>query len=122
MKTTVKIDTFNELYLVCTFEKNYLCNTSLEMLQKAFEQVQLNTKTVKSNKTLEIIINLESSSVDLTVLKTLSEAVLAVIDSTYAFQVAQAMYQGKLNAITKDLYAVSKPTTSPTEKDNCKGQ
>lgn len=122
MKTTVKIDTFGELYLVCTFEKKYLCNTSLEMLQKAFEQVQLNTKTVKSNKTLEIIINLESSSVDLTVLKTLSEAVLAVIDSTYAFQVAQAMYQGKLNAITKDLYAVSKPTTSPTEEDNCKGQ
>ena len=122
MKTTVKIDTFGELYLVCTFEKNYLCNTSLEMLQKAFEQVQLNTKTVKSNKTLEIIINLESSSVDLTVLKTLSEAVLAVIDSTYAFQVAQAMYQGKLNAITKDLYAVSKPTTSTTEESSCKGQ
>ena len=121
-KTTVKIDSFGELYLVCTFEKNYLCNTSLEMLQKAFEQVQLNTKTVKSDKTLEIIINLESSSVDLTVLKTLSEAVLAVIASTHEFQVAQTMYQRKLNAITKDLHEVSEPTTSPTEESSCKGQ
>lgn len=121
-KTTVKIDTFGELYLVCTFEKNYLCNTSLEKLQKAFEQVQLNAKTVKSDKTLEIIINLKSSSVDLNVLKTLSEAVLAIITSTHEFQVAQKMYQERLSALAKDLYAVSKPTTSTTEEDNCKGQ
>ena len=122
MKTTVKIDTFGELYLVCTFEKKYLCNTSLEMLQKAFEQVQLNAKTVKSDKTLEIIINLKSSSVDINVLKTLSEAVLAIIAFTHEFQVAQKMYQERLSALAKDLYAVSKPTTSPTEESNCKGQ
>ena len=85
-------------------------------------KTQLNAKTVKSDKTLEIIINLKSSSIDLTVLKTLSEAVLAIIASTHEFQVAQAMYQRKLNAITKDLYAVSEPTTSTTEEDNCKGQ
>ena len=121
-KTTVKIDTFGELYLVCTFEKNYLCNTSLEMLQKAFEQVRLNAKTVKSDKTLEIIINLKSSSVDLNVLKTLSEAVLAIIASTHEFQVAQKMYQERLSALAKDLYAVSKPTTSTTEESSCKGQ
>ena len=122
MKTTVKIDTFGELYLVCTFEKKYLCNTSLEMLQKAFEQVQLNAKTVKSDKTLEIIINLKSSSVDLNVLKTLSEAVLAIITFTHELQVAQKMYQERLSALAKDLYAVSKPTTSTTEESNCKGR
>ena len=122
MKTTVKTDTFDELYLVCTFEKKHLCNTSLEMLQKAFEQVQLNAKTVKSDKTLEIIINLNSSSVNLTVLKTLSEAVLAIIASTHEVQVAQKMYQERLSALAKDLYEATKPTASPTEESNYKRQ
>lgn len=129
-KTTVKIDTFGELYLTFTIEKSYLCSTSLKLLQEALDDIHLNAKAVRSKDFLEVIINLESASADIDTLKFLSEAILAILSAVHIFETAKIEYQGKLNALKNDLrnvlekslHEVSKPTTSPTEEDNCKGQ
>lgn len=130
MKTTVSIDSFDELYLTCTIKQSYLCSTSLEMVQKALDDIHLDAKAVKSKDVLEIVINLGRSSVDLKALKTLDATVLAIVSSVHTFQTEKAAYQGRLNALEKDLYnvlakdsyEVSESTTSPTEEDSCKRQ
>lgn len=124
MKTTVSIDSFGELYLTCTIKESYLCNISLEMLQKAFDDVYLNAKAVRSGDVLEIVIDVNSSNADLNLLNTLSEAALSIISAAHAFETAKLEYQKKLNTLVKDLSenAKTEPASSPKKKDNSKGQ
>lgn len=124
MRTTVNIDSFGELYLTCTVKKSYLCNISLETLQKAVDCIHLNAKVVKSEDVLEIIIDSGGASADLDTLKTLSEAALAIMHIVHAFQIAKTTYQEKLNALAKDLSAnaKTKSASSPKKKDDSKGQ
>lgn len=122
MKTNVEISTSGKLYLVCTIEKGPLYSTSVEILQKAFARVHLNAKTVRSGDALVIIINLENTSADFAILETIKSTVFTVIFAAQKFQAANMKYQEKLSALAKDLYEATKPTTSPTEESNCKGQ
>lgn len=130
MKTTVNIDSFGELYLICTIEKSYLCSTSLKMIQEALDDIHLDAKTIRSKDVLEVIINLGSASADLDSLKTLSEAALTIVSAVNIFETAKRAYQGNLNALKNDLHdalekslhEVSESTTSSTEESSCKGQ
>lgn len=130
MKTTVSIDSFGELYLTCTIKQSYLCSTSPEMVQKALDDIHLNTKAVISKDVLEIIINLESASANINTLKVLSEAILDIVSAVHIFEEAKITYQRKLNALNNDLcnalekslHEVPESTTSPTEESSCKGQ
>jgi len=130
MKTTVNIDSFNELYLTFTIEKSYLRNTSLKLLQEALDDIHLDAKAVRSKDFLEIIVNLGSPSADIDTLKFLSEVIVAIISAVHIFEIAKIEYQRKLNALKNDLrnalekslHEVSEPTTSPTEESSCKGQ
>ncbi|QOR57782.1 hypothetical protein [uncultured phage cr131_1] len=130
MKTTVNIDSFGELYLICTIEKSYLCSTSLKMIQESLDDIHLDAKTIRSKDVLEVIINLGSASADLDSLKTLSEAALTIVSAVNIFETAKRAYQGNLNALKNDLHdalekslhEVSESTTSSTEESSCKGQ
>lgn len=130
MKTTVKTDTFDDLYITCIIEKSYLCSISLEMLQEAFNDTHLDAKVVRSKDVIEVIINLGSPSADLDLLEFLSEAIVTIVSAVHTFEEAKIEYQRKLNALNNDLrnaleknlHEVSEPTTSSTEESNCKGQ
>ena len=130
MKTTVSINTFDELYLTFTIEKSYLCSTSLKLLQEALDDIHLDAKAVRSKDFLEVIINLGSPSADIETLKFLSEVIVAIVSAVHIFETAKIEYQRKLNALKNDLrnalekslHEVSEPTTSPTEESSCKGQ
>lgn len=130
MKTTVNIDSFNELYLTFTIEKSYLCSTSLELLQEALDDMYLDAKAIRSKDFIEIIVNLGSPNADIDTLKFLSEAIVAIVSAVHIFETAKIEYQRKLNALKNDLrnalekslHEVSEPTTSPTEESSCKGQ
>ena len=130
MKTTVNIDSFNELYLTFIIEKSYLCSTSLKLLQEALDDINLDAKAIRSKDFIEVIVNLGSASADIDTLKFLSEAIVAIVSAVHIFETAKIEYQRKLNALKNDLrnalekslHEVSKPTTSPTEESSCKGQ
>lgn len=122
MKTTVEVSHSGKLYLVCTVKNDVTCSTSLEKLQKAFERVHINAKTVRSGNDLVIIVHLENTSAALDVFETLKSAVCAVLSAAHIFQKAEMEYQEKLSALAKDLYAASKSTTSPEKKDDSEGQ
>ena len=130
MKTTVNIDSFNELYLTFIIEKSYLCSTSLKLLQEALDDIHLDAKAIRSKDFIEVIVNLGSASADIDTLKFLSEAIVAIVSAVHIFETAKIEYQRKLNALKNDLrnalekslHEVSKPTTSPTEESSCKGQ
>ena len=130
MKTTVNIDSFNELYLTFTIEKSYLCRTSLELLQEALDDIHLDAKAVRSKDFIEVIVNLGSPSTDIDTLKFLSEVIVAIVSAVHVFETEKIEYQRKLNALKSDLrnalekslHEVSEPTTSPTEESSCKGQ
>ena len=130
MKTTVNIDSFNELYLTFTIEKSYLCSTSLKLLQEALDDIHLDAKAIRSKDFIEVIVNLGSPSTDIDTLKFLSEAIVAIVSAVHIFETAKIEYQRKLNALKNDLrnalakslHEVSEPTTSPTEESSCKGQ
>lgn len=130
MKTTVNIDSFNELYLTFTIEKSYLCSTSLELLQEALDDMYLDAKAIRSKDFIEIIVNLGSPNADIDTLKFLSEAIVAIVSAVHIFETAKIEYQRKLNALKNDLrnalekslHEVSEPTTSPTEESSCKRQ
>lgn len=130
MKTTVNIDSFNELYLTFTIEKSYLCSTSLKLLQEALDDIHLDAKAIRSKDFLEVIVNLGSPSADIDTLKFLSEVIVAIVSAVRIFETAKIEYQRKINALKNDLrnalekslHEVSEPTTSPTEESSCKGQ
>lgn len=130
MKTTVSINSFDELYLTFAIEKSYLCNTSLKLLQEALNDIHLDAKAVRSKDFLEVIINLGSPSADIDTLKFLSEIIVAIVSAVHIVETAKIEYQRKLNALKnnlrnaleKSLHEVSEPTTSPTEESSCKGQ
>lgn len=130
MKTTVSIDSSDELYLTFTIEKSYLYSTSLKLLQEALDDIHLDAKAVRSKDFLEVIINLGSPSADIDTLKFLSEVIVAIVSAVHIFETAKIEYQRKLNALRNDLrnalekslHEVSEPTTSPTEESSCKGQ
>lgn len=122
MKTTVEVSHSGKLYLVCTVENDVTCSTSLEKLQKAFERVHINAKTVRSGNDLVIIVHLENTSAALDVFETLKSAVCAILSATHIFQKAEMEYQEKLSALAKDLYAASKSASSPKKKDDSEGQ
>lgn len=130
MKTIVKTDTFDDLYITCIIEKNYLCSISLEMLQEAFNDTHLDAKVVRSKDVIEVIINLGSPSTDLDTLEFLSKAIVTIISTVHIFETAKIEYQRKLNVLKNDLrntlekilHEVSEPTTSPTEESSCKRQ
>ena len=130
MKTTVNIDSFNELYLTFIIEKSYLCSTSLKLLQEALDDIHLDAKAIRSKDFIEVIVNLGSASADIDTLKFLSEAIIAIVSAVHIFETAKIEYQRKLNALKNDLrnalekslHEVSESTTSPTEESNCKGQ
>ena len=129
-KTTVNIDSFNELYLTFTIEKSYLCSTSLELLQEALDDIHLDAKAVRSKDFIEVIINLGRPSTNIDTLEFLSEAIVTIVSAVHTFEEANIEYQRKLNALNNDLrnaleknlHEVSEPTTSSTEESNCKGQ
>ena len=129
-KTTVNIDSFNELYLTFTIEKSYLCSTSLKLLQEALDDIHLDAKAIRSKDFIEVIINLGSPSTDIDTLEFLSEAIVTIVSAVHTFEEAKIEYQRKLNALNNDLrnaleknlHEVSEPTTSSTEESNCKGQ
>ena len=130
MKTIVKTDTFDNLYITCIIEKSYLCSTSLELLQEALDDIHLDAKAIRSKDFIEVIINLGRPSADLDLLEFLSEAIVTIVSTVNIFETAKIEYQRKLNALKNDLrnalekslHEVSEPTTSPTEESNCKGQ
>lgn len=130
MKTTVSIDSSDELYLTFTIEKSYLYSTSLKLLQEALDDIHLDAKAVRSKDFLEVIINLGCPSADIDTLKFLSEVIVAIVSAVHIFETAKIEYQRKLNALKNDLrnalekslHEVSEPTTSPTEESSCKGQ
>ena len=122
MKTTVEVSHSGKLYLVCIVENDVTCSTSLEKLQKAFERVHINAKTVRSGNDLTIIVNLENTSATLNMLEAIKSTVGAVLSAAHIYQKAQIDYQAKLSALAKDLYAASKSTTPPEKKDDSEGQ
>ena len=130
MKTTVNIDSFNELYLTFIIEKSYLCSTSLKLLQEALDDIHLDAKAIRSKDFIEVIDNLGSASADMDTLKFLSEAIIAIVSAAHVFETAKIEYQRKLNALKNDLrnalekslHEVSESTTSPTEESSCKRQ
>ena len=130
MKTTVNIDSFNELYLTFNIENSDLCSTSLKLLQEALDDIHLDAKDIRSKDFIEVIVNVESPSADIDTLEFLSEAIVAIVSAVHTFETAKIEYQRKLNALKNDLrnvlekslHEVSEPTTSPTEESSCKGQ
>ena len=121
-RVTIKVTKTCKLYIVCTIKNT---TTSLHGLQSALNTLCLETKCIRHNDVIDIIVTLDSISITLDTIDTYVAAIETLYDVYVKCCKARDMFESAVKSINADITGIREKTepdsqsTEESENDRC---
>lgn len=121
-KVTIKVTKTCKLYIICTIKNT---TTSLHGLQSALNALCLETKCVRHNDVIDIIVTLDSISITLNTIDTYVAAIETLYKAYVCYHQAKATFERTVKSINEDITGIREKTepdsqsTEESENDRC---
>ena len=121
-RVTIKVTKTCKLYIVCTIKDT---TTSLRGLQSALNALCLETKCVRHNDVIDIIVTLDSISITLNTIDTYIAAIKTLYDVYIECCKASDAFENAVKSINADITGIREKTepdsqsTEESENNRC---
>lgn len=121
-RVTIKVTKTCKLYIVCTIKNT---TTSLHELQSALNTLCLETKCIRHNDVIDIIVTLDSISITLDTIDTYVAAIETLYKAYVCYHQAKATFENTVKSINADITGIREKTepnsqsTEESENDRC---
>lgn len=121
-RVTIKVTKTCKLYIICTVKDK---TTSLHGLQSALNNICLETKCVRHNDVIDIIVTLDSISITLNTICTYTAAIKTLYDVYVKCCKAIDMFESAVESVNADITGIREKTepdsqsTEESENDRC---
>ena len=121
-RVTIKVTKTCKLYIVCTIKNT---TTSLHGLQSALNTLCLETKCIRHNDVIDIIVTLDSISITLDTIDTYVAAIETLYKAYMCYNQAKATFESTVKSINADITGIREKTepdsqsTEESENDRC---
>ena len=121
-RVTIKVTKTCKLYIVCTIKDT---TTSLHGLQSALNTLCLETKCIRHNDVIDIIVTLDSISITLDTIDTYVAAIETLYKAYVCYYQAKASFDNIVKSINADITGIREKTepdsqsTEESENDRC---
>ena len=122
-RVTIKVTKTCKLYIVCTIKNT---TTSLHGLQNALNALCLETKCIRHNDVIDIIVTLDSISITLNTIDTYVAAIQTLYKAYVCYYQAKATFDNVVKSINADITGIREKTepdsqsTEENENDRCR--
>lgn len=121
-RVTIKVTKTCKLYIICTIKN---ATTSLHGLQNALNGLCLETKCVRHNDVMDIIVTLDSISITLNTIDTYVAAIKTLYEAYVFYHQATVAFTNTVKSINADITGIREKTepnsqsTEESENDRC---
>lgn len=121
-RVTIKVTKTCKLYIVCTIKNT---TTPLHGLQNALNSLCLETKCVRHNDVIDIIVTLDSISITLDTIDTYVAAIKTLYEAYVFYHQATNKFASTVKSINADITGIREKTepdsqsTEESENDRC---
>ena len=121
-RVTIKVTKTCKLYIVCTIKNT---TTSLHGLQNALNTLCLETKCIRHNDVIDIIVTLDSISITLNTIDTYVAAIETLYKAYMCYHQAKATFESTVKSINADITGIREKTepdsqsTEESENNRC---
>lgn len=115
-RVTIKVTKTCKLYIVCTIKDT---TTSLHGLQSALNALCLETKCIRHNDVIDIIVTLDSISITLNTIATYVAAIQTLYKAYMCYYQAKATFDNTVKSINADITGIrekTEPNSQSTEE------
>ena len=115
-RVTIKVTKTCKLYIVCTIKNT---TTSLHGLQSALNTLCLETKCIRHNDVIDIIVTLDSISITLDTIDTYVAAIETLYKAYMCYHQAKATFESAVKSINADITGIrekTEPDSQSTEE------
>lgn len=112
-RVTIKVTKTCKLYIICTVKDT---TTSLHGLQSALNNLCLETKCVRHNDVIDIIVTLDSISIPLDTINTYVAAIEVLYNAYISYCKANTVYCKAKNTFENTVKAINTDITGIREK------
>lgn len=122
-RVTINVTKTCKLYIVCTIRDT---TTSLHGLQSALNNLCLETKCVRHNDVIDIIVTLDSISITLDTIDTYVAVIKTAYEAYVDYYKAKATFENTVKSINADIIGIREKTepdsqsTKESENDRCR--
>ena len=121
-RVTIKVTKTCKLYIVCTIKNT---TTPLHGLQSALNTLCLETKCIRHNDVIDIIVTLDSISITLNTIDTYVAAIETLYKAYMCYHQAKTTFESTVKSINADITGIREKTepdsqsTEESENDRC---
>ena len=121
-RVTIKVTKTCKLYIVCTIKNT---TTSLHGLQSALNTLCLETKCIRHNDVIDIIVTLDSISITLNTIDTYVAVIQTLYEAYVCYYQAKVTFDNIVKSINTDITGIREKTepdsqsTEESENDRC---
>ena len=121
-RVTIKVTKTCKLYIICTIKDK---TTSLHGLQSALNNLCLETKCVRHNDVIDIIVTLDSISITLNTIDTYVAVIKTLYEAYVYYYQANTTFDNIVKSINADITGIREKTepnsqsTEESENDRC---
>lgn len=115
-RVTIKVTKTCKLYIVCTIKNT---TTSLHGLQSALNTLCLETKCIRHNDVIDIIVTLDSISITLNTIDTYVAAIETLYKAYMCYHQAKTTFESAVKSINADITGIrekTEPDSQSTEE------
>lgn len=122
-RVTIKVTKTCKLYIVCTIKDT---TTSLHGLQSALNALCLETKCIRHNDVIDIIVTLDSISITLNTIDTYVAVIQTLYEAYVCYYQAKVTFDNIVKSINEDITGIREKTepnsqsTEESENDRCR--